>query len=221
MRRHDEPHDGLANDVHQPVGLPDDPPSKAREVAGVVYTGRTIFDIAGITEAEFRRILEEEDSVTAAARRIDIDRKACARWARRLGFTPLGHRPKARPNFSMKSDWGASARWFREHPGEKLPANLREAAELAGISYSSLTNYISRRKQKGLKFLRNLGPLQGLAEVLTTTTGLRVPLSRLQSYELDLDPRSLEVTITGKLGALGDVSFLLSTKDYVKMFRSA
>ena len=206
---------GFENDVHKSLG-------HARgkiEVAGEAYANRTIFNVLGISPEEFKAVLEAQGSVMRAAKALGIHRNACARWAKRLGFTPIGHRPRQQPNFSAQSDWGAAATWFKLHPGQHLPTNLREAALEAGVSYASLVNYVARRKQKGLKFLMALGSLNPLEKSVTAQNGMRVPLRRITSYTLDLEPRLLVVTVKANLGALGKVTLQMPMRDYVRLFK--
>ena len=176
----------------------------------------------GMTMDEFEEILHKEKTITAAAKRIGIDRKTCHKWAAEVGYVRHAGRPPMEvPTFSRKGEWGVVAKWLDAHPGEVLPFDLTKAAELIGASYSAVVSYVNLRKKKGLKYLRSLGDLRGIPIVFTTDSGQVVPSKRITSYELDLNGRTLIVTITMHIGTLGALQTHLPMGMYVSKVKSA
>lgn len=160
---------------------------------------RNLLEMCDVTLEDLREIYRQERSVKRVADKLGVSRPTATKWLRVAQVKVLGHRPAIKPTTSMEGEFGAVAKWIKEHPGEKLPWNAAEAAEIVGCSKSAVWNYFYRRKKRILRYINTFGDLTKTKLVLETTDGRSVSMSLVSSYKINFKRKGYTIYVTLKI----------------------
>lgn len=181
--------------------------------------GVDIYEICNITEDDLRRLFVRHKTVTKVAKVLGASRKTVGKYARMLGVPLVNHRPQEPGRPRLVSGYGAVVRWLKDHPGERLPADLGKAAAMLGVSRKTLYSYIHYRKARFNRYIASLPPLSSLDRVVPDTEGRPVPLRRLVGATASIDIKTMQVLVRGQLGAAARVTLKMSLERFEGLFR--
>lgn len=164
-----------------------------------------LLQVTGLSEDEFRALARTTHS-RDLAKKLGFSARCVQQWMRQLGVAHLPNRPKRQPtDLSEVHDYGPIAQWIRDNPAKKLPKTRAEIAALVGVSENTVHCWLRRRRLRYRRYVESLGDLRLVpgASVLAEGRGLaalRVPVRLIKAYRLDVNPRTLEVSIFFRVG---------------------
>lgn len=185
-----------------------------------VYRGNTLPSQCGITLEELAELYKKYGSVKRLAKALLFSDKTTAKWLAIAGVKTLGHRPKKPLTPTRQTEYGKVAMWLKEHPGEKLPYDYKEAAALVGCTTNALKAFVFQRRRRALRYLESLGPLNKFDFTLETTDKRLVNVKFLDEFSYSINPRTLEVIIYSKVRTK-DFEFKIAYRKLLQIMRSS
>jgi len=173
----------------------------------------------GVDLEEIAALYHKHKSVARVAKVLGYSVKTTAKWLRIAGVQVLGHRPKGKPSPRMQTEYNVLVKWQREHPGEKLPASVKKAAEIIGCNASALRAVLDRRKKRALKYLETLPPINETKVTLETEDGRLVNAAFIKPVRYSMNPFTYVVTLHAQIREL-DLVFKLPYARLLSILRS-
>lgn len=180
-----------------------------------------IFAKCGIDVECFKEMCAQLKTTKKVADRLGVSSRSVSWWVRELGIKMPTRKEQGRRKLSFESHTGAVAKWVHEHPGQVLPHSANAIAKIVGCSRESAGMYLTRRKQKVLKWAKNLGRVQELPGSAIDEVGRHIPWRMVRECEYEADGRTLRLTLHLWITQTTVTTVRYTPKQFADLFTSA
>jgi hypothetical protein len=178
-----------------------------------------MFEICGITEADFVRLFAQHKTCGRVAKVLGVTRETVQRHGKRLGLTVAPHRPKRVGRPKVVSGYGRVVSWLRAEPGRKLPRRVADAALKIGVSKATVYSFIKYRQAEFSKYLKTFPRLDSINVMLQDVKGRAVPTRLLGDATVRFKLLTMEVIIEATLGDAATVRIIMPLAAYERLFK--
>ena len=154
---------------------------------------------------QFVRAYQVHHTIAGASKALGVDVKTLKRVLTEQGVEI--HKPTLvdiQKYGAMSRREGCFARWLKEHSGHKLPANMRQIADITGCTYDAVKSYLRYRKERIKEVLKRLPDIRELDHAtLVDTLGFYVSTKSIKNYRYRINKFSCDVFIVVELAEGG------------------